>query len=60
MGIEIMMILKSTNISRASSSMSMELKMLRIFQMFEERKYLTKVRGMLRIFQIDEIQGIGQ
>jgi len=49
-----MMILKSTNISRASSSMSMELKMLRIFQMFEERKYLTKVRGMLRIFQIDE------
>jgi hypothetical protein len=48
------MILKSTNISRASSSMSMELKMLRIFQMFEEREYLTKVRGMLRIFQIDE------
>jgi hypothetical protein len=53
-GIEIMMILKSTNISRTFSSMSMELKMLRIFQMFEEREYLTKVRGMLRIFQIDE------
>jgi hypothetical protein len=59
--IEMMMILlKSTNISRTFLTMSMELKMLRIFQMFEDREYLTKFRGLLRIFQIDEIQGIGQ
>jgi hypothetical protein len=34
--------------------MSMKLKMLRTFQLYEEGEYLTKVRGMLRIFQIDE------
>ncbi len=55
-----MILLKSTNISRTFLTMSMELKMLRIFQMFEDREYLTKFRGLLRIFQIDEIQGIGQ